>query len=207
MTLHHVSRRALLTGTVSIMALALAPRRALADTAADARGFIDRLAGDALVIIKNQGLPVAEKQKQFSVIFKKAFDVQQIGRFVVGRYWNRATPDDQEKYQALFGDYVAAIYAMQFSNYQGQNFKTTGARANGDTSNVGAQIERQGQPPINIDFRVAADGGNPKIIDVSVEGVSLILTKRDEFSSVLNQEGLPGVMKRMQATLEQVRRA
>ena len=190
---------------VAAAAFAISARPSIA-APAEARAFIDSLAKDALAIIQAD-VPVTQRQKRFRELFLKAFDVQSIGRFVLGRHWQRLSAEEREKYLDLFGDYVAAIYADQFSNYSGQNFRTLGARPSSDNESVvPAQIERQG-PPIRMDFRVRDAGGAYRITDVAVENVSLIITKRDEFSSVVNNEGVGGVMRRMQAALDNIQRA
>lgn len=175
---------------------------------ADARAFVDKLGGEVLSIIRSPGTSQAQRRDKFRELFQQNFDVPAIGRFVVGRYWNRASGDEQTQYLDTFRDYVAAIYAAQFSHYQGESFKTTNVRSlGGGESLVRSEIDRQGNPPIALEFRVKGEGGAFKIGDVIVEGVSLITTKRDEFSSVLAQEGLKGVMNRMQTTLKDVQSA
>lgn len=203
-----VSRRRVLAGAAALVLLyAGSPQWARARAAtADARGFIDGLSEEVLSIIRSD-MSLPQRQKRFSDLFRRAFDVSSIGRFVLGRHWQRLSPDEQKRYLDLFGDYVAAIYADQFSNYRGQAFRTLGARAIGEgESAVSAQIERDG-PPIRMDFRVRDVGGAYRITDVAVENVSLIVTKRDEFSSVVYTEGVGGVMRRMQAALDNIQRA
>jgi phospholipid transport system substrate-binding protein len=174
------------------------------EAAKDPRTFVDTLGGEVLAIIKSPNISMAERQQRFRDLFNRAFDVPKIGRFVVGRYWNRANADEQAKYLEVFARYVSTIYATQFSQYQGESFKTIGARQIGDgESVVQSEIVRAGNPSIQVGFRVDASSGSFKIIDVTVEGVSLIVTKRDEFGSVLAQEGISGVIKRMQAVVDQ----
>lgn len=202
-----MNRRTLLAGLAAAAVLTGVPG-AWADDAAEAKAFVDKLAGEALAIIKSPGVATPDRQKRFSDMFLQAFDVPQIGRFVVGRHWQRLKPEDQQQFLDVFGRYVASIYAAQFSEYQGYNFRTTGARQTspGEVS-VPAQIDREGQAPIRMDFRLRKEGGGFRIADVAVESVSLILTKRDEFSSTLSSEGVGGVMKRMQAVIDRTQRA
>jgi phospholipid transport system substrate-binding protein len=175
-----------------------------AQSAGNPRAFIDTLGAEVLKIIQSPNISVDERKKRFRELFHKAFDVQKIGRFVVGRYWNQAKPDEQQKYIDVFGDYVSTIYANQFSTYQGQSFKTTGMRDLGEgESLVQSEIDRPGNAPMNVAFRVGEAEGQYKITDVTVEGVSLIVTKRGEFGGVLAQEGVPGVTKRMQSVVNQ----
>ena len=182
----------------------LVPRLALAQGsgAEGARNFIGKLAEEALVIIRSSGGGTEERRKRFNELFLRAFDVPGIGRFVLGRHWARLKPEEQEQFLQVMGEYVAGIYASQFADYQGYNFRTTGSRVTGEgEALVPAQIDREGQQPIRMEFRVKQAEGGLKILDVAVENVSLILTKRDEFSPTLNREGVQGVIKRMQAVI------
>lgn len=208
---HPGRRRALRAGAALLLGATVAPwlaalvPPALA-AAADARAFIDKLAAEALTIIRSD-MPPPARQKRFRELFQRAFDVESIGRFVLGRHWQRLSAEERTRYNDLFGEYVAAIYADQFSNYRGQNFRTLGARGTAENESVvPAQIERDG-PPIRMDFRVRDAGNAYRITDVAVENVSLIVTKRDEFSSVAYNEGIDGIMRRMQAALDNIRRA
>jgi len=199
-----LARRALLATVIACLA---APRLAFAQAGTEgARSFIDKLAEEALAIIRSSGSATEDRRKRFNDLFLRAFDVQAIGRFVLGRHWSRLKPDEQEQFLKVMGEYVAGIYAAQFADYKGYAFRTTGGRATGEGETlVPAQIDREGQQPIRMEFRVRQTE-SPKIIDVSVENVSLILTKRDEFSPTLTREGVDGVIKRMQAVIDNTAR-
>jgi phospholipid transport system substrate-binding protein len=195
------TRRAVLALAVGAM---LAPRvvRAQAAGAEAARNFIGKLAEEALAIIRGSGTGTAERRQQFNELFLRSFDVPGIGRFVLGRHWARLKPEEQQQFLQVMGEYVAGIYAAQFADYKGYSFRTAGARATGEgEALVPAQIDREGQQPIRMEFRVRQADGGYRIFDVSVENVSLILTKRDEFSPTLKSEGVQGVIKRMQAVI------
>jgi phospholipid transport system substrate-binding protein len=198
--------RSLLLAMLCVAAACLLPGRASA--ASDPQGFVNELGGKVLAIIKTPDLSVRERQKRFRDLFTQAFDAPAIGRFVLSREWSKLSDEQRKQYLDLFSDYIAAIYAIQFSGYQGQTFKTLGVNkvAQGD-SNVRCEIDRPGgQPPIRLTFRVRQENGF-KIVDVHVEGVSLILTKRDEFASVLGREGFDGVIKRMRKVVDESRQA
>jgi phospholipid transport system substrate-binding protein len=172
------------------------------EAASDPKAFIDNLGASVLDIIRSANLSQTQRRDRFRELFSQNFDVPTIGRFVVGRYWNRAAPDEQQKYLDTFRNYVAAIYAEQFSHYQGEGFKTGAVRSlDAGESLVSAQIESPNQAPISVQFRVKGSSGSFKIDDVTVENVSLIITKRDEFSSVLEKGGLKAVTDRMQSVL------
>ena len=193
----------LLVATVPALFMA-APAKG-ATEASDPRAFVEHLGGEVVGIIKSSDVKLPDRQRRFQALFVQAFDAPTIGRFVLGQYWRKTSEDQRRSYFDLFSDYVAAIYAVQFSRYEGETFKTVGGQpiANGDSA-VESEIERSGKPPIKVTFRVRREGDALKIVDVMVEGVSLIVTKRDEFASVLSREGLDGLMRRMHATLDEM---
>src|SRR5260370_11142031 len=93
-------------------------------------------------------------------MFTASVDVPAIGRFVLGRYWRTATPQQQTDYLKLFGAYVVSVYSERFANYSGEKFKVLGARKEDDSvSTVSSEIERpNGGPPIHIDWRGGKGG-------------------------------------------------
>jgi phospholipid transport system substrate-binding protein len=176
-----------LIGTLAL-SLALASSAAMAQ--GDPAGFITGLGNQAIKIIRN---PESQPQRkaEFNKLFAQGFDVPAIGKFVLGHYWREATPEQQQEYIKLFGQYVVAIYAERFSNYQGEEFKVLGSHPeDGGTATVASEIDRpNGGAPIHIDWRVANEGGSYKIIDVKAENLSMSVTQREEFASVISQHG------------------
>jgi phospholipid transport system substrate-binding protein len=171
--------------------LAVVPVGALAQAApSDPGAFIQNLGDQAIKIISSsENQP--QRKADFSKLFTQDFDVPAIGKFVLGHYWREATPEQQQEYLKLFGQYVVAIYAERFSNYSGEEFKVTGSRPeDGGTATVTSQIVRpSGGPPIRIDWRIALEGSSYKIIDVKAENLSMSVTQREEFASVISQHG------------------
>jgi phospholipid transport system substrate-binding protein len=175
-------------------------------TAGDPRSFVNGLGDEVIGILKTPGVNATERQQRFRALFTQSFDAQAIGRFVLGAYWNRASEAERQRYLNLFSDYVAAIYAIQFSHYDGASFKTEGVSpiGNGDQA-VTAEIDRSDQPSLQVVFRVRSTPQGQKIVDVAVNSISLIVTKREEFAEVLATQGVQGIMQRMQAVLDRTK--
>lgn len=168
-----------------------ATRPALAE---DAEGFV-RSVGDAVVKVLQRQQPRAETEQQLHAIWLKAFDGEGIGRSVMGKNWKKASDAQREEYLNLFPQYVAGLYANQFSDYSGETFAVNGSKPGADGRTVvNAQIDRPRGEPIKVDFIVKTDGQPPLITDVNVEGVSLLVTKRSEFDSVVAQRGIDGLI-------------
>ncbi len=152
--------------------------------------FIEGLANQTLKIL-DQHLPAPERETRFKALLLENFDMPRISRFVLGRYWLAASAQEKEDFQKLLPDYVARSYSNRFANYAGQTLKVTGSRPAGEsTTVVRSRIDSpSGGPPINVEWRVVRAGNDFRIVDVAVDGVSLVLTHRDEFAAVIEREG------------------
>jgi phospholipid transport system substrate-binding protein len=177
---------ALLAAVITGLSLGGTPARA-----ADPTSFVQGMADQALSIIKNQSVPQAQRKAAFSTLFNSNFDVPTIGKFVLGIYWRRATSEQQADYLKVFGQYVVAVYADRFSNYTGVTFKVTGMQqTSSDSATVASVIDRgNGAPPVHVSWVLIPNNGGYKIVDVMVENLSMRLTQRDEFSSVVEHNG------------------
>jgi phospholipid transport system substrate-binding protein len=179
-----------LIGALAIC-LAMSPFATPAQAApAEPSAFIQDLGQQAIQILRSTNTQ-PQRQAAFNTLFTADFDVPAIGKFVLGHYWREATPEQQQEYLKVFGQYVVAIYAERFSNYQGEEFKVLGSKPeDGGSATVSSQIVRpSGGAPIHIDWRVAQEGGGYKIIDVKAENLSMSVTQREEFASVISQHG------------------
>ncbi|MBV5334014.1 ABC transporter substrate-binding protein, partial [bacterium] len=120
----------------------------------------------------------------------------------LGRYWNVADETQRREYMTLFEKMIVDAYAGRFAEYSGETFKVAGVRPDGDVdSHVTTQIVRPSGPPVNVEWRVRKTGATYKIIDVVVEGVSMGVTQRSEFASVIQTNGgqVDGLLKALRA--------
>lgn len=187
-------RRQVLGALTAVLLLAGNP--AGADPAHDASAFVDEL-GDRLVsVLKRSELDQDQLKAELRDLFSNAFDVPAVGRFVLGRHWAKASEAQRTEYLDLFKKYVADIYATRFSDYSGETFEIRGQTplSGGDVL-VNLDIVRPDGPPLPVDFRVRASEAGQRIVDVAVEGLSLIVTKRDEFSSLVERKGIEGLLE------------
>jgi phospholipid transport system substrate-binding protein len=182
-------RTLLLTAPALGVSLALASK-ARAAPAQSAEAFITTLANDALKTLSEK-LPEAEIEKRFRVLLEKNFDLRRIGRFVLGRYWNGASDGEKRDFQKLFEDYVVRSYSLRFSEYSGETVKVTGSRPQSQENSIVASqiLPTDGSPPVKLDWIVSKTGDDYRIIDVSVSGVSMSVTHRQEFAAVIEKTG------------------
>lgn len=163
--------------------------------ATDAKGqkaqdFINSMGKDAISFLGNASLSNSQKQKKFQTLLQSSFDMSGIGRFALGRHWRTATPQQQAEYQKLFESMVVDVYSSRFGEYNGEKFSIDGSRADGKKDIlVNSSIIPNGGSKIKVDWRVREKNGQMKVIDVVIEGVSMALTQRSDFSSVIQRGG------------------
>jgi phospholipid transport system substrate-binding protein len=159
---------------------------------ADAGQFIQAIGDRATAILADKTITQSMKDKTFQDLMHASFDLPTIGRFVIGRnVWQGATSAEQQEYLQLFEQLVIRIYSDRFALYNGEIFKVVGTHAEGerDTIVTSHMIRPNNPQPITIDWRVRAfDGKRLGIIDVVVEGISMSVSQRQEYSSVLARE-------------------
>ena len=157
--------------------------------AADAAAVIMGLGNEALKVLGKNVDPNL-RVARFRELFRRDFDVPGIARFVLGRYWRLATPAQQQEYVTLFTDYIALVYADRLAEYAGATLRVTGSRPAPDGELVSTEIIRAaGQAPARIDWLLTPQNGTYKINDVIVDGVSMSVTQRSEFASVIQRHG------------------
>jgi len=157
--------------------------------AADADLFMSQLWGQTVEVLSNK-VPRAERLARFRQLFQADFDGPGIARFVLGRYWRSATEPEQQEFLKLFEDYVVFVYGTRLSNFSGETFKLRGSRTDASGTIVSTDIiSPSGDAPIKVDWRLITDHGSFKINDVIIEGISMLVTQRSEFASVIQRHG------------------
>ena len=170
-------------------AYADAARESLED---DAVGFIKEMSNSALALMGNNALSIGNRKAGFRALLKDHFDLKTIGKWVLGRYWRKADPDQRNEFLILFEDLMVRTYVDRFKGYKGEHLRIGNAVKVGerdalvDSMLVSPEIQVE---PVKIQWRVRAGSGRYWVIDVMVAGVSLGQTQRSEFASVIRKSG------------------
>jgi phospholipid transport system substrate-binding protein len=183
-------------------ALAVIRPAAAAVDPGSAASFIQTTGGELVAAINATSQPADRRRAQVAAILRKAVDIEGVGRFILGRYWRVATPQEQQEYLKLFEETLIRNLSARFGEYQGVRFSLgRSQQRTEDDVLVNTVIERPGNPAFGLDWRVGDVGGQPRVVDVIAEGTSLRLTQRSEYSSVISQNG-----GRVAALLDAMRR-
>jgi phospholipid transport system substrate-binding protein len=183
-----MTRRFLLT-TLAFLLVVASPAGVPDAVAADPSLFMSEMWKRAGEILGKKATQT-ERLARFRELFQANFDGPGIARFVLGRYWRSASQDEQQEFLRLFEDYVVFAYGTRFSSLNGETLKIRGNRAEDSGVIVSTEmINPGGEAPVKIDWRLVTDNGVFKINDVVIEGISMMVTQRSEFASVIQRHG------------------
>ncbi len=156
-----------------------------------AQNFIGGMTDRALGFLANSDLSHEQRKKEFRSLLNSSFDMDTIARFTIGRYWREASPAQQKEYLKLFKEMIVEVYSRRFEEYNGQGVEVVGSSSKSETDVIvnSKIVQNGGGPDVKLDWRVRYKNGQYKIVDVIVEGVSMAVTQRSDFSSVIQRGG------------------
>ncbi len=175
---------------LAVAAIAVACLGGLTHGAAaqDAGGFIAGLGNRAIQVL-GPSVPAAQRTAAFRQLLASDFDIPGASRFVLGPAGRGLSPEQQQEFQTLFRDYLAEAYSARLGQYAGDRFEVTGTQPAGDETIVTSQVMGRGGQPVQMVWHVVDHGGRPLVSDVYVDGVSMRVTHRQEFASIIQRNG------------------
>lgn len=178
----------------------VAPVSAVVPVADDAKAFVDHVGGTALKVLQDDALDEAEKRTQLNSLFSQSVDIPYVAKFVLGRYWRTATPQQQKDYMTAYEPFLIKNYVGRVAKYSGQTYKLTDSKPTEDGAVVGMTLHTPdgSAPDVVVNYRLSKVADGFKVIDIVVEGVSLLNTQRSEFSSVVSNKGMDYLISALQ---------
>jgi phospholipid transport system substrate-binding protein len=131
----------------------------------------------------------AQRAAQLRELFQDYFDVPGIAEFALGRYRSSANPQQQQEYLGLYQDYTVHAYDTQLGQYGAAPFRVIGSRSDGEQTVVTSEITRSGGSRVKIDWYLVNRRGQYRITDLSIGGISMKVTQRDEFARWIQNNG------------------
>ena len=158
--------------------------------AAGPAGFIDELGHQAASILR-QRRDATTRREALGRLLEDGIDVPAIGKFVLGRYWRTTGPEQRQQYLTVFANYLVTITSDRIVSTDDIEFQMLGVRnvEDGASAMVSTRVTRPGLPPLRVDWRVTKAGDGYKVVDLVVEGVSMAMTERSDFTAVMDRSG------------------
>lgn len=167
--------------------------------------FIQGLADEAIAVLRDREGSFDEREKRFREVLKDDFAMKKIGRFAAGKFWRQMSADQQQQYQQLFEEWILKTYSIRFGGYSDETVNVLKTIKAGQTDVfVRTKIKSSSGRALKVDWRVRNIKDNYKIIDVVVEGVSMLVTQKAEFGAVLRQRGIDGLIGILRSQLDRL---
>ena len=150
--------------------------------------FVSDFAASAISILGDEGLNNNDKNIQFTDLVMSSIDIDFISQIVLGKYWKLISDDQKSEYLKAFRAYFISSYANRLDQYSGEKVVVISSNAAKKYVIVKTNIVREGTETLKIelDWRLIKRDGSTKIVDLSIEGISLIIAERETFISFLN---------------------
>ena len=188
-----------LLSTLILLPLALSVQTALAQEAPDV--LVKRVAEDVLTTIRSdKDLQAGNQAKVKQLIETKLapyFDFARMTALAVGRNWRNANPEQQPQLTDQFRTLLVRTYSGALTGYRDNTMDYKPLRMNPGDSEVivRTEVRRPGQAPVQIDYNMTKAPEGWKAYDVVVAGVRLVTNYRDEFSDIVRNSGIDGLIK------------
>jgi phospholipid transport system substrate-binding protein len=211
MGLVRLRRRQLVLGSLALLPW-LVPggvARALPSAAA-AEEVVQRLVDQVLRLLGEGGVDNLDQGDLLSVL-DEGTDLTLLGRLVLGRYWREANQRQRTEYLQLFRHYMLQTLVQRLRqyvgsdlSYAGERFQIIASRPVGERDVlVQSRVAPPSSQPLRVDWRLRERPGEPVIIDLIVEGISLLVTQRSEFAAVLERGGVDGLLTELRVRVTQ----
>jgi phospholipid transport system substrate-binding protein len=178
-----------------------------------AEQVVQGLAQDIWGTLNTDGVDGSGRVDKLVTLLEARTDVGLISRLALGRYWNRLPEAQQKDYQQLFRDVVIRSLARRLDAYAAdakgpieQRFQIlSSAPAGKNDTLVRSKVFPHDGPPLALDWRLRDGASGPVIIDLIVEGASLLVAQRSEFAAVIERNDLDGLLADLRARAESAR--
>ncbi len=195
---HHLHKSYLALLGMAVLLFAGAAGNAAAMEApkeADARLFITELAQKAGATLQSKGNTPEQREASVHALLREGFALEFIARISLGKHWRRIKSEQRVLYTELFSQFLIRAYGARLAGFSPELFHVDSAASRGKQDMlVKTHIDQPQGPPLQASWRIRLFDGKPKIVDIVVEGVSMALNQRQEFSAVIQRDGMGGLM-------------
>lgn len=164
-----------------------------------AREFIETFADRAIGVLNDKGLTDEQTLGEYRSILTDAFQIDYIARISLSRHRNKASKDELAEYYALFPEFILKVNSSRLRKLDTKKIEIDQVTPHGKADIfIRTKAYNADDKPLDVDWRVRSNkNGIFKIIDVKIEGISLVATQRDDFTSRIGTSGVSGLNQYM----------
>lgn len=168
-----------------------------ADDLQDAGIFIRQLADDTIASLDTTEEGSTADRDRIERLLQQGFEIELISRYVLGRHWRTASEEQRGEYVVLFEDFVLDVILDRLTAFTSEELEVTNQIAAGKRDIFVNSVVHRSEGDIDVDWRVRKIGEDYRIVDIKIAGVSMVITYREDFGSVIQSKGLDGLLERL----------
>lgn len=171
----------------------------------DVRGaieFVQNLSTETIAVWSDSKLSASERYTAFRAIFEDATDIELLAQGMLGLHYRTISKEQRETYMKAMGDYIIAEFDKRMAQIGFKSLEVSGTKpASGRQGHlyVRTEVTREEGQPILADWRVRKKNGKFQIVNLEFEGINLLITNRDLFSSKIKKDGFDGLIAWLRA--------
>jgi phospholipid transport system substrate-binding protein len=169
----------------------------------DPEALVRETSDRMLVVLKEQHAVIkSEPNRLYELvddIVLPHFDFERMARWVLGKHWRQAAPDQRERFVNEFRTLLVRTYGTALLDYTDLkiNFLPLRKSANSEDVTVRTEVIQPGGQPIPINYSMFHHEDGWKVYDVSIDGISLVSNYRTDFSNQINTAGLDALIQKL----------
>jgi phospholipid transport system substrate-binding protein len=187
----NASHRRQVIARVAVLAASLSLATGLMAATNGPAQVVHATTSQVLEVLRNQGLTKQQKQKQIEDIVYRQVDFATLSRLVLARNWRRLSAQQQNEFMEEFKRHLSITYGDNVDKYRNENVQITGDReeARGDWTVMTKVVGGSNGSDFVVNYRLRQKNGEWKIIDIIIEGVSLVSNFRAQFQEIMANGG------------------
>ena len=166
--------------------------------------IIEETMDEVVAILSDEARSAEARRAELEAIARERFDFRSMSRLVLARNWKRFSKPQQTEFVEVFTRYLANDYGSRLDRYEQEQVEVLGERQEprGDVTVKTSIVGGENDGAV-VDYRMRDRKGQWKIIDVVIEGISLVANFRDQFRDVIARSGPEGLLEKLREKNEQ----
>jgi phospholipid transport system substrate-binding protein len=166
-----------------------------------ARAVMEKVIRNALLILRDQSLSADQKRVKVQQIAYDNMNFEVMGRLSLGRFYRNLTDAQRTQYQQEFKQLLTNTYGHTTDDYTDEDVKVTADRQESDgdftvqTHITGTKDGKSGQDIATVDYRLRKQDNQWKVIDFTIDGVSIVSNYRSQFQDIMTNGGIDQLLK------------
>jgi len=178
----------------------LAGEPAAAEVQSPAQLLVETTSTQVLTELRAESAAISSNPALLDTIAQKAvlphFDFERMSQRVLGQHWRKATPEQRGRFMAEFTTLLVRTYATAVFEYRESEVRFMPARELGDKiQRIRSLVDRRdGRAPLQVDYDVFERADGWKVMDVAINGISLVVSYRSGFNTDVTKLGMDGLI-------------